>query len=124
MEEIKVGEYVRNNEGYIGKIGKIFYDEQEKQNYYSCEKHNVMASGYNEQIVKHSFNLIDLIEEGDYVNGNIVYEILDDEIELLSGKIRKKRIHFITGHLIDEDGIKSIVTKEQFKSVEYVIEEE
>lgn len=62
MEEIKVGDFIRNKEGYIGKIEKIIYDDLEKQNYYSCEKHNVMASGYIEQIVAHSPNIIDLIQ--------------------------------------------------------------
>lgn len=29
MEEIKVGEFIRNNEGFIGKIEKIIYDKQQ-----------------------------------------------------------------------------------------------
>ncbi len=62
MGEIKVGEYVRSKDGFIGKVEKIIYDKQEKQRYYCCEKNNVMASNYRENIVKHSHNIIDLIE--------------------------------------------------------------
>lgn len=124
MEEIKVGDFIRNKEGYIGKIEKIIYDDLEKQNYYSCEKHNVMASGYIEQIVAHSPNLIDLIQCGDYVNGykvisidRNVQDIHTDCIELDLNN--NYEYNFITIHQI-----KSIVTKEMYKSVEYIVGDE
>jgi hypothetical protein len=60
-DEIKVGEYVRSWNGSIGKVtrieeGRFLYDNKEL----IC----FIAS-----VVKHSKNIIDLIEEGDYVNG-------------------------------------------------------
>ena len=60
--EIKIGDYIRNKDGYIDKVERIAYDELEKKNYYACEK-SVMASGFKEDIVKHSSNIIELIEE-------------------------------------------------------------
>ena len=55
--------------------------------------------------VNHSFNLIDLIEVNDYVNGERIK--MHSESEML--KIPKK--------------IKSIVTHEQFSSLEYKVED-
>ena len=62
MEEIKVGEYIRSKDGYIGKVQKLKPDFEYNQNYLICEKDNVMASNYTENIAKHSPNIIDLIE--------------------------------------------------------------
>lgn len=64
-------------------------------------------------ILKHSPNIIDLIEVGDYVNGHLVEQITGFEngeifLEFADGKycnaLRKKD---------------TIVTKEQFKAMEY-----
>lgn len=118
MEEIKVGDFIRNKEGYIGKIEKIIYDDLEKQNYYSCEKHNVMASGYIEQIVAHSPNLIDLIQCGDYVNGEKVVGRGNNCILILTDEGQT-----FLRNIFEDNDIKSIVTKEAFKSVEYIVGE-
>lgn len=122
MEEIKVGDFIRNKEGYIGKIEKIIYDDLEKQNYYSCEKHNVMASGYIEQIVAHSPNLIDLIQCGDYVNGEKVLCFKDKNwCDYDIGTEYSDDFGEYYGY--NEEDIKTIVTKEAFKSVEYIVGE-
>ena len=65
-------------------------------------------------IVKHSKNIIDLIEEGDYVNGKYVEKIE----QYKSGK----SIIALIG-IIENEDIKSIVTKEQIKQIEYRIKE-
>ena len=83
--------------------------------YIECEKDLIFKSN----IVKHSPNLIDLICEGDYVNGEIVIDVLDgfvegtNEIELLSHKK-------IYRHHIED--IKTIVTKEHFEAISYKVE--
>ena len=66
-----------------------------------------------------SENIIDLIEVGDYVNGHlIVNEIYgEDDNELyfeIEGGFNKAKY-------IGEKDIKSIVTKEQFESIEYKV---
>ena len=64
-----------------------------------------------EIIKKHSFNLIDLIEEGDYVNGKEIIEL----------KNYNKKLYLMTEYVPQnyiKGDIKSIVTKEQFKIVE------
>ena len=108
--EIQVGEYIRTDNGMIFKVLEV-------------EKGSVkIKSDYREWIgicciVKHSFNIIDLIEENDYVNGKrVVYvasiENKNDEEELCV---------FVeeTQDCIEAQNIKSIVTKEVMKSVEY-----
>ena len=66
-----------------------------------------------DQIKNHSKNIIDLIEVGDYVNGKKVYF---DKIEnrLFVGN------DYDNEQFIDKMKINSVVTAEQYKSVEYV----
>ena len=121
MEEIKVGEYVRSKDGYIGKVEKLKHDMEYNQNYLICEKDNVMASNYTENIVKHSPNIIDLIEEGDYVNGKLVSNV--DKVE------RKNFIEWEDGDMYsteipNDKFIKDIVTKEQFNQMKYIVGDE
>ena len=112
-DEIKVGEYIRSKDGYIGRVELIIEDEQEKQNYYICGKDEVMASNYRDNILKHSKNIMKLIEKGDYYNRiPIVHKLKDGRIQLL------------TGYVFSNEDIKegdNIVTKEQFENVKYKI---
>lgn len=71
-------------------------------------------------IVKHSKNIIDLIEVGDYVNGHLVVDIIGDEDRTEIG-IESDHIIY---HYVDDEKIKSIVTKEQFAQAEYKIKED
>ena len=67
---------------------------------------------------KTSYNIIDLIEVGDYVNGYLVLNVLDfnDNTRILS-------LERIYDNKITEEDIKSIVTKKQFENMEYRIGE-
>ena len=78
---------------------------------------------FNNQIKKASHSLIDLIEVGDYVNGYKVTKVNKDrfftnEQDYYAGGWGNK----IYGKDFKTD-IKSIVTKEQFKSIEYTVKE-
>lgn len=67
-------------------------------------------------IVKASFNIIDLIEVGDYINGY--------KITLLTENHDVAYAEDEEGYLIksfNNSNIKSIVTKEQFKAMEYEV---
>ena len=116
-DEIKVGEYIRTLYFTIEKVEKI--NKAEKNIYEDIVITDTSAYGLSwlkKHKTKHSPNLIDLIEEGDYVNGHKILEIHealapDDERILDIGY----------GMAIFEENIKSIVTKEQFKNTEYVI---
>lgn len=116
MEEIKVGEYIRDKDGIIikvqGKMGNEYIIKPFKGKMYILTEKQLVKD-----IVKHSFNIIDLIEVGDYVNGCRVIKIVTSEI-----KEHCSYIKCINDNVFKESEIKSIVTKEQFKSVEYNLE--
>ena len=122
---MKVGDYVRTKSGYIDKIINI-NDFREPSMKYALEQpswnDDVVFIG-EEKIKKSSTNIIDLIEVGDYVNGMLVIE------ETPKDKRKKQQIivdstafEWGTERLFNED-IKSIVTKEQFESMEYKVGE-
>ena len=117
--EIKVGEYIRTKDG-IKKIVKI--NEGKLSTYYG--KYIVFPEYKNSKsiniknILKHDFDIRKLIEEGDYVNGREVIKIYDFKYE-----VPIIETSTCSRYTIYEGAIKSIVTKEQFKSMEYVIKE-
>ena len=109
MKEIKVGEYVRTDNGEIHKVIDI-------------EKGSIkIKSQYKEWIglcciVKHSKQLIDLIEKDDYVNGSKVLAIMEDmetgELHLeMTSNYTNEEIGDCT--IYDKD-IKIILTKESY----------
>lgn len=115
MEDIKVGDYIRAKYGIITQIKTIkdtvvltneFIDIYHRYNEGIIEKRD---------IIKHSPNIIDLIEVGDYVNGVEVKDIDDEWVTMSDTKI--PILKSIANGLI-----KSIVTKEMFSSVEYRVE--
>ena len=78
---MKVGDYVRTNSGDIGII--INCPEQLKKDYGNWlwfETINEQRPIRNEDIIKLSPNIIDLIEVGDYVNGVPVLHKENDEL--------------------------------------------
>ena len=119
MREIKVGEYVRTS---VGKIYKLTEKIQEQiENYPGFLQHIEQKS-----IVKHSPNIIDLIEIGDYVNGSRVENVdgFDkDGNDIIALGVIENDLDYAYGVFLTDLNIKSIVTKEQFQSVEYRLEE-
>lgn len=118
--EIEVGEHVRTEHQGIGKVERIEFDNDEKENYYFL---NNLFGTWEREIIKHSKNIIDLIEKGDYVNRE---QVIKDNFDNLivpttifsNGLMNTAEIYW--SKLKDTD-IRSIVTKEQFKSVEYEV---
>ena len=125
--QIEIGEYVRTKTGFISKfISKKKYvdiDEEvldiyefDKPIYYEYGEgyyHLYNEKDFDEVIAKHSKNIIDLVEVGDYVNGKLIHKIDKG----------KNYCYLYYGNcktFVDYQ-IKSIVTKEQYKSVEYVM---
>lgn len=108
--KIKVGEYCRTKNGLIAKL-------IEPQVY---EINDEECIEFLEDIVKHSSNLIDLIQCGDYVNGHKVIDASDTN----KGCMREVYCEDDEDFGLWNEHINTIVTKEQMKSVEYIVKEE
>lgn len=110
---IEVNDYVRinmDNRNCIG-IGRVSRIVNETIYVNMNNKYNFPVSFQMDKIVKHSKQLIDLIEVGDYVNGMEVLDIhkprdLWDPIEI---RVDSRYTNFI----LAED-IKTILTKESY----------
>ena len=82
------------------------------EDYYGCHKEDRF-------IVKHSPNIIDLIEVGDYVNGSKVIDIAEaPERAVYVEKVTLGALEPITNK-----NIETIVTKEQFEQMKYIVKE-
>lgn len=107
---IKVGEYVRIDNDFrlialgIGEVIRINQDT-----IYVKTNFELPFAFKIENIAKHSKNLIDLIEVGDYVNGIPIEDI--EEID-------NKKVFYSNGEMIAwtnrDKGIETILTKEQY----------
>ena len=110
--KIEVGEYVRTNDGTLGKLLRVENDDIDTSlKWYVLYAPNSSPFTRGEiytnkpYIIKHSKNIIELIGKGDYYNGIPIIQLL-------------------TGHLLSNEDIKegdNIVTKEQFSSIEYKV---
>lgn len=118
---MKVGDYVRTKYG----IGKYIDDEVKSLRIividsYIANDHN---EGYKnvitrDEIIKSSPNIIDLIEVGDYVNG---VEVIGFEKDNFNDEYLQCGVGDYVVCTYYETSIKSILTKEQFESMEYKV---
>ena len=109
--DIKVGEYIRTKNG---KIDKVINNNCYMPQYIECEKSLL----YKEDIVNHSKNLIDLIEEGDFVNGYPVRRIPNFNNELCNFDLNAME----WTPLKNIDVYYNILTKEQYMQNCYTVE--
>ena len=117
LEEIKVGEYVRTTNKGIRQIAMIDnHKTVNKYLYYIGEDFEGKSYAYikTTEILKHSFNLIDLIEVGDIVKDKYnKYEVAfvkDDKIYCNDYNLDDSLI------TLREQDIKAILTKEQMEA--------
>jgi hypothetical protein len=113
---MKVGDYVRTKDGRIFKWNNLCTTD--KKDY---EEHTRKIL-FIEDEIKSSPNIIDLIEVGDYVNGYLVKSVSDNGVYIDIPFVDNENIGCDID-LFRSNEIKSIVTKEQFKSMEYKIGE-
>lgn len=113
VDEIKVGDCIRTNDGQIGKLIRIERDDID-----TSLKWYVFNDNKNERyvnkpyITNHSKNIIDLIEAEDYINGNRVYKVTSNCIYCIGKAIQNK----------SNINIKTILTKEQYERNCYRLE--
>ena len=124
---IEIGEYVRTKKGNIGKVLDITTCTGQKRKKYLI-KWNIVKVYYitGATIVKHSPDIIDLIEPGDYVNGGKVVEHAHEKGRLFVSCTYVGGIAFTTFEDYSweltknrEEDIETIVTKQQFSNMEY-----
>lgn len=116
--EINVGEYVRTKYG----IAKVIRNCTDDKTYFDCFDIDRELDGCNFindfEIKKHSKNIMDLIEGGDYVNGERIDYIT-------TSNLRNGELILMTDGGYDlfkkYNSITSIVTKEQFAEMEYKV---
>ena len=118
--ELKENMYVRTEEGKIFKTdGDLIYLSNDKTILYKLIT-RIPYDTINYKVVKASYNIIDILEVGDYVNGYVVAGVTKEGVFVNS----------IIGNLFEIDGdsfvsfifkedIESIVTKRQFASMQY-----
>ena len=129
---LKLNEYVRTKDGIIAKVIGVQSGGIEKY-FFDKEVHNLFnyLNGLvvENVVVKHSFNIEDLVQKGDFVNGYEVddFDGYDEEgnyfendlgIPIYDDANMDCIVEYRPIRLMD---IKSIVTKEQFKAMEYEV---
>ena len=128
--ENEIGEYGRTNFGRI--IDKFAWLEQEPgkrhENKVILIKNNKVTNDFyyfedGEYIVKHSKDIIDILECGDYVNGLRVFETenrINDNGEKIV--LAENYSEWTDDGIIANKDIQIIVTKEMMESISYKVE--
>lgn len=118
QDNIKRDDYARLNTGEIVRVIGIKENKLNKKAIY----YGVYEQDWFDSIAVENFSdkPIDLIEEGDYVNGYKVTRIEDNYYPKTKCIICE---NYNVKHIFDNKVIKSIVTHEQFASIEYKVEE-
>ena len=121
--KLKVGMYVRTNDGYINKIKKV---NQFNVLVYGRDLFGEELNIPNNEITKASYNIIDILEENDYINGVRIEKNKYGELYIsyvyYGGDIGKK-YEIYTNWLkeLKEDMIYNIVTQEKMKQKAYKV---
>lgn len=126
-DKLSVGMFIRTPLG----IDKIIYlriqdeygcnfDTQLKHNLFlNNERDNISIDGecFEKEEIKANYNIIDILEVGDYVNGYQVYEILEYEDNTRAIVIDDDNKSIIW----EKQDVKSVITHEQMEQMEYKV---
>lgn len=131
--KLEKGNFVRTKAGMIAKIiskYNVSSSLHRDEIVFILDNGNKLAL-HSRKVIKASNNIIDLIEEGDYVNGYLIEKFYD------TYNPKTEEYEDILGIAIYDDArmdcieeirplrtldIKSIVTKEMFESVQYKVD--
>ena len=110
--KLEVGQFIRTNYGKIDKILKLnkCYVKGVSQEDESC--------AYDiDNIIKASYNIIDILEVGDYVNSREVVDIFYDANDNVMNVC-------VLGSIVyDNNEVKSVITHEQMEQMAYKVGE-
>lgn len=123
-DKLEVGHFIRTIKG-IGRIEEITEDKTEI--YFNCDTGltiSFIKKDFTQeemaQYYKHSDNIIDLIEEGDYVNG---VEVIGKEFDNFNKEYLQCGVSDYVICTFEVKDIKTILTKEQYENNCYKVEE-
>ena len=122
--KLEVGDYVRTKKGIAKILGRV----NEPDNYYFkmlitdkyLEIHDDTEYIHDLDIIKSSKNIINLIEEGDYVNG---VEVIGKEFDNFNKEYLQCGVGDYVICTFEVKDIKTILTKEQYENNCYKVEE-
>ena len=118
MEELKAGEFVRTKTEGICRFSENVGDADGK----FCGVVDKPFWLRENNIENHSFNILDLVEAGDYVNGVLVEECSDiDDFENGTHKLCIFDTYYESYVPIKNIKIETVVTKAQFAKLEYEV---
>lgn len=117
--ELKENMYVRTKDGIIAKVdyiddNTIFFDKDLYKTY--SDSIDFLEKDNLERIVKASYNIIDILEKGDYANGVEVTNIDDEWITMSDMQVPILKS-------IANGMIKSVITHEQMEQMAYKVGE-
>ena len=123
--KLEEGMYVRTKKGMMAKIiskEDVSGSLHKEEIVFILDNGNRLALN-SRKVIKARYNIIDLIEAGDYVNG---YEVVD-VLKNFKVLVDKLELCTQTGNYylksFSSNQIKDIVTKEQFESMKYEVKE-
>lgn len=119
--KLEVGQFARLKSGYIVKILNV-------KDYWIETDTRFITRTFPQDFAKASYNIIDILEVGDYVNGS---EVLDFENKYTEEDDKFVPIGVITENCylentdswIIEKNIKTVITHEQFEQMAYKVGE-
>lgn len=119
--KLEVEMYVRTDNGIIGKlyekIGDMFTYKDSNRDY-------ITYGLLHNEITKASYSIIDILEVGDYVNGQRIY--YDEELNFLYVQSFDGDGEFYQESITKQsfiDNIKSVITHEQMEQMAYKVGE-
>lgn len=117
--KLEAGQFVRTKDGIIAKVDyidddTIFFDKDLYRNY--GDSIDFLENDNLERIAKASYNIIDILEKGDYANGVEVTNIDDEWITMSDMQVPILKS-------IANGMIKSVITHEQMEQMAYKVGE-
>lgn len=120
--KLEVGMYVRTKDGKIGKyFGEKAYETNKVCIWTETTKEGIKVTPIIDKntISKTSYNIIDILEVGDYVNGFRVEYVYNPT----GNKVLWIKLSCNPIDNYENKDIKSIITKEQFEQMSYKVGE-
>lgn len=128
--KLEVGMYVRTKDGYIAKYDNSKHNCSGKYYGFASTIRDMRWEEYDDDcflweselknISKSSYNIIDLIQVGDYVNGHRVI-FVNETFTYASVEVETSGV--ANCEIIPKKDIKSIVTHEQMEQIAYKVGE-